>query len=74
MCRTTLWGGVLLFSRKTEEVVNLQRERAGDITDVNIVYTEKRAPPGALHNLPTYVCTRGEKVEIVEIVEIVAFA
>ena len=66
-------GGVLLFSRKTEEVVNLQRERAGDITDVNNVYTKKRAPPGAVHNLPTYVCTRGEKVEIFHGQAVLAF-
>ena len=57
-------GGLLLFSNKTADVVALQRERVADITDVGDMYTEMRAPPNSKHNLPTYVCMRGEKVEI----------
>ena len=44
--------------------IDLQATRIEDIIDVSEVHTTKRSPPGSTHGLPSYVCTRGEKVEI----------
>eukprot|EP00242_Pyramimonas_sp_CCMP2087_P001656 CAMPEP_0198231752 /NCGR_PEP_ID=MMETSP1445-20131203/115368_1 /TAXON_ID=36898 /ORGANISM="Pyramimonas sp., Strain CCMP2087" /LENGTH=738 /DNA_ID=CAMNT_0043912385 /DNA_START=980 /DNA_END=3193 /DNA_ORIENTATION=+ len=58
-----------LFTNDTLHAIDLQTARIKDIIDVSEVYTTKRSPPGSTHGLSSYVCTRGEKVEILHQVQ-----